>query len=111
MGILAGSGSPQISVSGGLTPVSNPTIANVALTLAATEYSYVVPPGTKRIQVTNRSFQQMRLAYVSGGTNTAWITVPAGAQYSEVDLAVTSLTLYIQVPATAGTVAEIVVWA
>jgi hypothetical protein len=110
MGILAGSGSPSVSVTGGLTPVSNPVIFNVVLTLAGTEYSLVIPTGTKRIEVTNRNGQQTRLAFSSGGTSVAWLTISPGASYSEGDLAVTSLTVYLQAPMAAGSVAEIIAW-
>jgi hypothetical protein len=110
MGILAGSGSPSISVSGGLTPVSSPTIYNLTLTTAATEYSQVIPSGTKRIEVSNRNNQLLRLAFVSGGTSVAWLTISPGASYSEVDLAVTSLTVYLQAPSASGSVAEIIAW-
>lgn len=110
MTILGGSGSPQISVSGGLTPVSAPIIYNVALTLSATEYSLAIPAGTKRLTVRNRNGHVTRLAYASGGTTSAWLTIDPGADYSEVDLIVSSLTVYLQAPSAAGTVVEVTVW-
>lgn len=110
MAILGGTGSPQISVSGGLTPVSTPTIYNVDLTLAGTEYSLPIPSGTKRIQVRNRAGQLTRLAYAPGDTSVAWLTITPGSVYSEVDLSVTALTVYLQAPSAAGTVAEVIAW-
>jgi len=110
MGILTGSGSPSVSVTGGLTPVSSPTIFNVVLTTAGTEYSLAIPSGTKRIEIANRNGQQTRLAFSSGGTSVAWLTISPGASYSEVDLAVTSLTVYLQAPTASGSVAEIIAW-
>jgi hypothetical protein len=110
MTILGGTGSPQISISGGLTPVSTPVIYNVLLTLAATEYSLSIPSGTKRLTVRNRNGHVTRLAYTAGGTTSAWLTIDPGADYSEVDLVVTSLTVYLQAPSAAGTTVEVTVW-
>lgn len=110
MTILGGTGSPQISISGGLTPVATPIIYNVALTLAGTEYALLIPSGTKRVQVRNRQSQLTRLAFAPGDTSVAWLTINPGTVYSEVDLAVTSLTVYLQAPSAAGTVAEVIVW-
>lgn len=104
------SGSSNVTVSGGLAPVSSPTIYNVDLTLAGTEYSLAIPAGTKRIQIKNRNGQLTRLAYTAGGTSVAWLTITPGSVSNEVDLAVTALTVYLQAPSAAGTVAEVVVW-
>ena len=110
MTAFAPSGSANVSVSGGLTPVATPTIYNVALTLAGTEYSLAIPAGTKRIQIRNRASQLTRLAYTPGDTSVAWLTITPGSVYSEVDLAVTTLTVYLQAPSAAGTVAEVITW-
>lgn len=110
MTAFAPSGSSNVTLSGGLAPVSSPTIYNVALTLAGTEYSLVIPAGTKRITVRNRNNYLTRLAYAPGGTSATWLTIDPGADYSEVDLAVSSLTVYLQAPSAAGTVVEVTTW-
>lgn len=110
MTAFAPSGSANVTLNGGLAPVSTPTIYNVSLTVAGTEYLLVIPAGTKRLTVRNRNNYLTRLAYTPGGTSSAWLTIDPGADYSEVDLAVSSLTIYLQAPSVAGTVVEVTTW-
>lgn len=95
--------------SGGLTPVSTPTLFNDTLVSANTEQSYVIPTGTKRVSVKARGQYSLKLSYITGQSGTTYVMIPAGAEYTEVDLVVTALTAYYQSP-TAGVVVEILTW-
>lgn len=110
MSTFSPSGSAQLSLSGGLTPVSTPTVVNLNLAVVGTEYSQTVPAGTKRIFISSRVNQLVRLAYAPGDTNTAWLTIPPGSNYSEVDLDVVSLTLFLQSPDVGNNMLEITFW-
>lgn len=101
-----------ISATGGATipPVTTPTIYNVSITLANTEYSQALSATTKRFTIKIRDIASLKLAYVSGQSGTTFISVPGGASYEEINLAGTgAITLYFQSP-TASQVAEIVQW-
>jgi hypothetical protein len=104
------SGGAQVSVNGGLTPVSTPVIANLELSILATEYTQVVNTGTKRIEIRNRQGREMRLSYTPGGTTLSWITIPIGSSYFVYDLDVVTLSLYLNCPAANNTIAEITLW-
>ena len=104
----------DISASGGgggtpIPPGTTPTIYNVSMATANTEYSQVLGTNVKRFSIKLRDFQDLKLAYVSGTSGTIFISVPAASEYHEENLKVTSLTLYFQSDA-AGQVAEIVEW-
>lgn len=90
--------------------VGRPTIANVTMTSAATEYSYAIPAGTKRFEIKLRSGSALlQLAFTSGASGSTYITIPYGASYAEVDAKAGGLTLYFQSP-DAAQVAEIKTW-
>lgn len=86
---------------------SKPTISNLTLTLAATEYSYAVPANTKKIYVKARGSNDLRFAFVSGDTATLFMTVPAGGGFSVDAIYLRGQTIYIQCPGAAGEIAEI----
>lgn len=95
----------------GLTPVSTPTIVNLELSILGTEYAQVVPTGTKRIFIKNRDNRTIHLAYTAGNSITGpFLLISPGSSYSENDLDVTTLTLYIQCPTTNNTICEIIFW-
>jgi len=92
----------------------NPTIYNVTLTSADTEYSQAISPNAKKFTLQCRSNADIRLAYVSGkvATPTApYYTVKAGHIYWEdnLDTSMTTTTLYLA-SSDAGVVVEIIVW-
>lgn len=104
----AGSGGliPTVSVSGATTP----TVAELDLTLAATEYSYTVPTNAKQFLLKLRSPAVLQVSYVSGQSGTTYITVPRGCFYAESDLNLSGpVTIYMQSPS-AAQVAEITLW-
>ncbi len=104
-----GGGAATGSNTPGLTPVSTPTLFNDTLAGANTEQSYVIPPGTKRVSIKARGQYSLKLSYIAGQSGTTYVMIPPGAEYTEVDLAVTSLTAYYQSP-TASVVVEILTW-
>jgi hypothetical protein len=107
------------SGSGGLpsSPVTTvkpgtPTIDNVSLPLAGTEYSYVLPAGTQRFVLKLRSYSaSLQLSYTLGQSGLVYLTLPPGTNYSEADILETvTITLYMQATANSQIV-EIVSWA
>lgn len=85
-----------------------PTIANVSLT-AATEGSYALLAGTNRFLIKLRATNAtLQLAFVSGESNTTYITIPAGSSLEVTEIKGTAITLYLYT-ALAQT-AEIVTW-
>jgi len=107
----AGSGgqpATPITVDG--VTVTTPTVANVAIVAAATEYSYALPVGTKRVLL------KLRSTLPPGHVQWAWSpaavdygTFGPNGFYSEGDLDSPTLTIYFQC-SVAGQVAEILTW-
>lgn len=92
----------------------NPTIYNVTLTSANTEYSQVIAPSVKKITLQCRTLYDVRLAYETGkvaAPTTPYLTIKKGNVYWEDSLntKLESTTLYLA-SAQAGVVIEIVVW-
>lgn len=85
-----------------------PTIANVALS-ASTEGSYALPTGTNKVLFKLRETGiALQLAYISGESNTTFLTIPAGASKEIVDIKGNGITLYFF--ATLAATVEIEVW-
>lgn len=83
------------------------TITNTALT-ANTEASYAFPAGTKKFEIKLRDVgSTLLVGYITGLS--AYMTIPAGASYSENDAKVGGSTLYFKT-ADSGQVAEIKIW-
>lgn len=103
--------------SGGLTPsinilgASTPTIVQIPLASAGTEYSYVLPSGCRQFLIKLQGDGRLRLAYVALGTSgTSYLEVPRYCFFSESDIQLnTSLTLYMQSSVAAQT-AELLYW-
>lgn len=90
-----------------LQGVSNPQIDNVDLTLANTEYSVTLPTGVRQYLIKLRdSSAELKLRYVSASD---FITIPRGCNYSESDLGVTTLTIYLE-SNSAAQVVELITW-
>lgn len=90
----------------------NPTIYNVALTLANTEYSQALPANTKKFSVSLRDATGFRIAFVTGkvaAPTAPYKTILDGCEYYEEDLNLQSVTIYLASPA-AGKAAEIICW-
>lgn len=94
---------------------TRPTIYNVTLTAADTEYSQALPDGTRRFSVSIRdgaSANNFRVAFTTGkvATPTApYLKYKCDYEYFEDDIHLVGKTLYIA-GSNAGDVAQIVVW-
>ena len=64
--------------------VGKPTVANVDVTLANTEYSYVLPAGTRTFQLRFRNIDTFgQLAIASGLSGTTYIKLGQGETITE----------------------------
>jgi len=88
----------------------DPTIHNVTLTLADTEYSQVILDEASKVLIRSRDNHELKLAYTEGESGTNFITIPAGSGGKWLEgLQLKGKTLYIQSPSTGGVV-EIEIW-
>ena len=84
-------------------------ILNKSLPVATTEYSQLIPAGTRQFTISSRLMGTLRIALNSGETTTKYLTIPAGASKTFKDLAVRGLTLYVQSD-TGSDVMEVECW-
>lgn len=91
-----------------LTP-DTPTIYNITMTLADTEYSQALPTNCRKFTCKCRGEYNVKLAFVSGASGTTYLTIPSTQNYWEDHMVLEATTLYFQC-ATAGQVFEIVAW-
>jgi len=92
--------------------VETPTVYNVTLTAADTEYSQALPSSTRELRFRCRTLYDVRYAFVTGkvATPTApYVTLPAGMEYSSDLNDLTAKSLYFATEE-AGVVVEIEVW-
>lgn len=88
---------------------SRPTIENINITDADTEYSYELPEGTKRFSIKLRDLgHELKVCFVSG-EDTNYINVSSGKSYSENNIKGSKNTLYFKSPSVSQT-AEIISW-
>lgn len=109
MSVFAPVGSSNTSTT--IVGSNTPTIANVSVPVANTQVSYVLPTNTKQYMIKVRpvSAAVLQVAYVSGQTNTNYITIPPKCFYSESELSLGGLTIYFESDL-AGQTVEIVSW-
>ena len=88
---------------------TTPTIYNLSLPVANTEYSQALSTNTKRILIRARVGATLRVAFVSGDTLTNYFTMAPRTVYSEENLDLVGVTIYLQSDV-AGNVAEILEW-
>lgn len=89
---------------------SRPTIANVTMTNANTEYSYALPANTKKFQFKERAgASSVKYSFTSGESGTVYVTLPVGSTKYFEGSWLRGLTVYFQCP-DAGKVLEIEVW-
>lgn len=89
-----------------------PTIYNVTLTDANTEYPQALPAGCKYFSFQNRSAQATRYAFETGkvaSPTAPYGTVKSGSAYNSPEKLCASLTLYLA-SGNAGDVIEITAW-
>ena len=92
--------------------VTTPTVYNVTLTTADTQYSQALPANTKEFRFRCRTLFDVRYAWVTGkvATPTApYLTLPAGSDYYSDWNNLASQTLFLA-SSEAGVIAEIEVW-
>jgi len=96
----------------------NPTVTNVTMTVADTEYDHQLNQYTKKFMVHTRDESSFRLAFETGCVATPvepYLTIPSGGRYHEdhIDTYVSDVdwdgTLYFA-SSSAGKVVEIVEW-
>ena len=89
-----------------------PTIYNLTLTNAGTEYSQALPANTKKVQIKGRGNvgADIKLAFAADGTTSGpYMTIPAGGQHSMDMVYLNGTTIYLN-GTISGEVAEILVW-
>ena len=91
-------------------PGTTPTIYNVALTTANTEYSQLLPTGTRKIDAKLRATNALlKIAFVSTESGSNYITIPYGSSLHLENVDLSSVTIYAQSP-TASQTLEILAW-
>jgi len=103
MGIINNENGKSLNMAG-----VTPTVASLTLTLANTEYGYKLPVGTTAFTIQARTSADVKMATTALASGTTYMTVKAGASYSQ-DSLTTEANLYFQT-ASAGTVMEIISW-
>jgi len=91
---------------------TTPTVYNITMTSADTEYSQALPDNTKSITFQCRGDYDIRFAFVTNkvATPTApYMTLKAGQNYFENKINLSSKTLYLAC-ATASQITEIICW-
>jgi len=83
-------------------------VANVTCILVNTEYTYMLPSGTKKLKLRARGTAKLQLASATGQTNTTFFTIYPGECYED-DLISATLAIYFQ-SSKAGEVVEIITW-
>ena len=90
--------------------IARPTVANVDITLADTEYEYALPVGTTRFSGKLRNLGiPLKICMVSGGSGTIYKNLAQGETWSEKDIKGSPNVLYFQ-SATATQVVEVLSW-
>ena len=98
----------SINTTVSLSSLTAPVIANIPLILANTEYSYTFPTNTKKFRLNVRGNAKLQFAFISGNTNTQYISVFPGNSHEETGLNIAS-TIYFQ-SNKANEVIEILSW-
>lgn len=83
-----------------------PTIVNLTLTSANTEYSVTLPRNVGTITIQSRTSADFKIGVTSGQSGTTYFTIKSGNAYYETTIAMDGTTLYFQSP-NAGQVIEI----
>ena len=93
-------------------PVKEPTVYNVTLTVADTEYLRALPSSTREVRFRCRTLFDVRFAWEEGKVATPtepYLTLPGGHDYDSDERDLTGKTLYLA-SSEAGVVVEISVW-
>ena len=93
-------------------PVKEPTIHNIPLTVANTEYSQALPSSTREYRFRCRTIHDVRFAFVTGKVAASvdpYLTLPGGSDRISDNDDLTGKTLYLA-SSTAGVVVELEIW-
>lgn len=88
---------------------SIPLISNILCAAASTEYSHTFQADTKKYTIRARGSSKIQLSFVSGTTNTNFVTIPSGVSASEDQVKVASLVIYFQTDKNNETI-EVLEW-
>lgn len=92
-----------------LVQAKEPLIYNLAMPTANTEYSQAISTNAKRLMIRMRVKARAQICFVSGQSGTLFFTLEPGCVYSEENLDLEGVTIYLQ-SSVAGQVAEILEW-
>lgn len=105
-----GSGAVTLSTAGtGLTKTS-PSVLNIPILVANTEYAINLPASTVSFLISTRQASRLQLSYIAGQSSSIYLTIHPGSCYSESDLVPSSRQIFVQSPLVGETV-EVVYWA
>lgn len=112
MSLITPSGSAGVPLSiPSIGAATAPIIANLAMPVAGTEYSYTFPTGTRKFSVKARLRDNLQYSYTAGQSGTTFITIPNNNWGGEEDLLLTApRTLYIQSATQGGQTLEVLYW-
>lgn len=104
----AGSGGKSVQVE--IEGSTNPIVSNVPLTVASTEVDILLPNDCKKFFIRLRdSKAYLQLAYISGESGIEYLTINPGCFFSDSQLSVSGLHIYLQSPS-ASQIVELVTW-
>ena len=93
-------------------PVTTPTVYNVTLTNANTEYSQALPANTRELRFRCRSLFDVRYSFTAGKVATPtspWLVLPAGMDYFSDNNDFIDKTIYLA-SNEAGVIVELEIW-
>lgn len=94
---------------GGVSTV--PSLSNLNMPTAGTEYSFSLTAGTKQFEIRSRASGKLQLAFASGESGTTFVTIWPGNAYKEIGLLLSDvLAVYVQ-SSRSNDVLEILSWA
>lgn len=92
--------------------VTTPISYNITLTDADTQYSQLLPSGTKELRFRCRTSDDVRFAFEDGkvaGPTAPYFSLPAGTDYASDENDLTETTIYFA-SSQAGVIIELEVW-
>jgi hypothetical protein len=98
----------QVADESGAVASPDPEIINEEITNANEEIEITLPADYKSFILKSRRIAKLRLAYVSGGTDLEWVSIPRGGYWTE-PKKLTTNKIYVQ-SNVANTTLEIVVY-
>lgn len=112
MSLLTPAGSAGVPLNiPSITGATTPTVVNVPMASAGTEYSYTFPTGTKQYLIKARVRDVLQFSYVSGNSGTTYVTIQPGVWYGESDITLPAgRTIYIQSATQGSQTLEVLLW-